>query len=162
MRIRACGVIAVAVACCACRSHDESAPPQREVQPAEARPPGSAAPPAAGVDVAARPATTHAATEPANEAVVDAPRTQDTVAQIRLDLAALEARLDQLMLAAPGATSDAERAAVQAQLAEIAKQRAALQQRILAAKAAAAEAQRASGAHITQECLDNPLAKGCS
>jgi len=36
-----------------------------------------------------------------------------------------------------------------------------MEKRIQEARNAAAKAERAKGVHISKECLDNPLAKGC-
>jgi DNA repair exonuclease SbcCD ATPase subunit len=52
--------------------------------------------------------------------------------------------------------------AAQSRLQELQREQAEMRQRVAEAKAAAEKAQRAKGVHISQECLNNPLAKGCN
>jgi DNA repair exonuclease SbcCD ATPase subunit len=52
--------------------------------------------------------------------------------------------------------------AAQQRLQELQREQAEMRQRVAEAKAAADKAQRAKGVHISQECLNNPLAKGCN
>jgi hypothetical protein len=57
--------------------------------------------------------------------------------------------------------NEADREAAKQKLEELQKERADMEERAAAAKAAADKAERARGLHVSQECLDNPLAKGC-
>jgi len=52
--------------------------------------------------------------------------------------------------------------AAQQRLQELQREQAEIRQRVEAAKAAAEHAQRLKGVHISDECKNNPLAKGCS
>jgi chromosome segregation ATPase len=158
---RRCWLLAALLACCACQAHDDRRPAPRD-QPQPAQPAPSAADRQPGVQNgvengvengvqsavqdSARAAA--AAREAMNQAMIASQRAQETVDQISKELVALEAQLDQLAGRVASAVTDADRAAVQAQLTEIARQRGELQQRITAAKAAAAEAQRARGAAL--------------
>jgi DNA repair exonuclease SbcCD ATPase subunit len=156
------------------RAQAEAARPQAEAENARlqglAEPEGhdAPAPPAAAPDEirrqaeAARLDVERAAAATTQQAVADVQRTQDTIDQLTKDLAALDARLDQAIRLVVSATTDADRTAAQASVAELMKQRGELQQRMAAAKAAAANAERAQGVHVSKECLENPLAKGCS
>jgi hypothetical protein len=58
------------------------------------------------------------------------------------------------------AQTRADRLAAQARLEQLRKHKLEMELAIQAARAAAAKARRA-GIHLTQECLDNPLATGC-
>ena len=68
------------------------------------------------------------------------------VAKLEGELTELSARID---------------AAPPDQAPELRKQRAELGARLSAAKSWVLNARRRAGVHITKECLDNPLAKGC-
>ena len=59
------------------------------------------------------------------------------------------------------AQDEADRQAAQEKLAALQKEKADVAERLDAAKAAAERAERKKGVHVSQECLDNPLAKGC-
>lgn len=166
MPTRRCWPLAALLACCACQAHDDRSPaPRDQPQPAQPAPSAGDRPPKvqSGVQSAVQDSARAAAAarEAVNQALIASQRAQETVDQISKELVALEAQLDQLAGRVAGAVTDADRAAVQAQLTEIARQRGELQQRIAAAKAAAAEAQRARGAALRPECVENPLARGC-
>ena len=60
------------------------------------------------------------------------------------------------------AQTDADRRAAQANLDKLRQQKFEMEKRIQEAKNAAAKAERVKGVHLSKECLDNPLAKGCS
>jgi hypothetical protein len=60
------------------------------------------------------------------------------------------------------AQTDADRKAAQSNLDKLRQQKFEMEQRIAAAKAAAEKAKRAQGLHLSKECLENPLAKGCN
>jgi hypothetical protein len=63
--------------------------------------------------------------------------------------------------AVQAAQDDADRRAAQERLEALQQDRADMEERVAAAKAAADRAERKKGVHVTQACLDNPLAKGC-
>ena len=60
------------------------------------------------------------------------------------------------------AQNDADRASAKARLIKLQQEQAEMKQRAAEARAAAERAERKKGVKISKECLDNPLAKGCS
>ncbi len=98
----------------------------------------------------------------AEQAAKDAKEAQDKVARLSNDLIDLGHKVDQATDALAAAQNDADRQAARAKLDQLRKERAEMEQHIAEAKAAAAKAERAKGVHVSKECLDNPLAKGCS
>lgn len=78
------------------------------------------------------------------------------------DRVALDDKIAKAVDAVAGAQSDAERTRASVELQQLRKAKVDLEAKVAAAKAAAARAERAKGVHISKECLDNPLAKGCS
>jgi hypothetical protein len=75
------------------------------------------------------------------------------------DARAAQNRLTDLVMSA---TTDVERAAAAAKL-DVARQRVSeLETKLAEAEAAVERAERLQGIHVTKECLENPLAKGCS
>jgi hypothetical protein len=85
-------------------------------------------------------------------------RLQEVVAQ----LDALNERIASAQQAINAAQSQAERDAANARLRALQKEQAEMRQKIAEAKAAAAKAEREKGVHVSPECMQNPLAKGCS
>lgn len=98
----------------------------------------------------------------ADEAAKAAKEAQAKVDKLQSDLIDLAKRVDQATDALAAAQNDADRQAARAKLDQLRKERAEMEQHIADAKAAAAKAERAKGVHVSKECLDNPLAKGCS
>ncbi len=98
----------------------------------------------------------------ADEAAKQAKEAQDKVAKLSNDLIDLGHRVDQATDALAAAQNDADRQAARAKLDQLRKERAEMEQHIADAKAAAAKAERAKGVHVSKDCLDNPLAKGCT
>ena len=98
----------------------------------------------------------------AEEAIKASKEAQDKVAKLQTDLIDLGHRVDQATDALAAAQNDADRSAARAKLDQLRKERAEMEQHIADAKAAAAKAERAKGVHVSKECLDNPLAKGCT
>jgi len=98
----------------------------------------------------------------AEKAAKDAKEAQEKVAKLSNDLIDLGHRVDQATDALAAAQNDADRSAARAKLDQLRKERAEMEQHIADAKAAAAKAERARGVHVSKECLDNPLAKGCT
>ncbi|MEO8706938.1 MAG: hypothetical protein ABI867_43325 [Kofleriaceae bacterium] len=78
------------------------------------------------------------------------------------DLAALDQRVGSAAEGVAAATTDAERAQAKAALDKLRREKTEMESRIATAKAEAARAERRRGVSISKECLDNPLAKGCS
>ncbi len=70
-------------------------------------------------------------------------------------------QVDAAVAAVAAAKNDKELALAKAKLDELQKQRAKLATDIAAAKANAEKAERTRGVHVSKECIDNPLAKGC-
>ena len=99
-----------------------------------------------------------AAAEQANK---DAQRAEDLVEKLAKDVDDLSARITDALGKVSEAQSDADRAAASARLQELQRGQAEMRARVEAAKAAAAHAERVKGVHISPECLNNPLAKGC-
>jgi predicted nucleic acid-binding Zn-ribbon protein len=79
-----------------------------------------------------------------------------------LDLSALDDKISKAVDAVASAQTDAEGTRTTLELRQLRKEKVDLEAKLAAAKAAAARAERAKGVHISKECLDNPLAKGCS
>jgi colicin import membrane protein len=98
----------------------------------------------------------------AAKAAADAKATADSVTKLQGDLDKLARSVDQAIDDVNAAKSKADVDAVKAKLSQLQAERAELERQIAAAKAAAARAERAKGVHISPECLENPLAKGCS
>jgi len=98
----------------------------------------------------------------ATEAVKDAAGAQEKVMQLEKTAADMMEKINGAITAVEAAQSDADRTAAKAKLIALQAEQAAMQVAIAAAKAAAAKAARLKGVKISPECLDNPLAKGCS
>jgi len=108
------------------------------------------------VDVEA--ATAEAAFQRAN---ADAKAAADQVQALQTELDASVKEIDAAVTAVANSTSDAERSNAAATLRASQVKQADLKTRIAAATAKATAAERAKSVHISQECLDNPLAPNC-
>jgi colicin import membrane protein len=97
----------------------------------------------------------------AQKAVEDAKAAQDRVDQLDREFRDLDKRLGDAQSAFNTARTEADRNAAQAKLDELHRQKLEMEQRIQAAKDAAVKAERKKGVHLSKECLENPLAKGC-
>jgi predicted RNase H-like nuclease (RuvC/YqgF family) len=97
----------------------------------------------------------------AAQAQQDAKDAAERVASLDREFRDLDSRLGAAQNAFNAAKTEADRAAAQAKLDELHRQKVEMQQRIEAAKLAADKAERKKGFHVRQECLDNALAKGC-
>src|SRR5262249_30235262 len=98
----------------------------------------------------------------AEQAVKDAKEAQEQAEKLQRDA---EEMNKQTMAAVADVATKKEKAdieAAQARLAALQKAQAEMNARIAEAKAKADRAERLKGVKIKQECLDNPLAKGCS
>lgn len=82
---------------------------------------------------------------------------------LRLEKEASEiiAKINEAIGAVDSAQNDAERHIAKLKLAALQKEHAELNTQIAEAKAATARAKRLRGFKISDECQDNPLAKGC-
>ena len=98
----------------------------------------------------------------AQDAIKAAHEVEERLDQISRDLAALDQRVSAAVDQVVAAQNNAERATASERLKELQRQKAEMEQRIGEAKAAAEKAQRKKGVKISQDCMDNPLAKGCS
>lgn len=78
------------------------------------------------------------------------------------DLDDVSSKLDKAIADVASAQDAAALAAAQKHLAELNREKAEMNARLAAAKQAAEKAERAKGVHISKECQENPLAKGCS
>jgi DNA repair exonuclease SbcCD ATPase subunit len=90
-----------------------------------------------------------------------AQQAQETVDQLSQDMRDQDARLSAAEEVVRTARADAERQSAQANLDRLRQHKLEMEKRIQEARNAAAKAERAKGMHISRECLDNPLAKGC-
>jgi colicin import membrane protein len=98
----------------------------------------------------------------AEQAKKDAREAQEAVDKLQKDLGDLQTRVDVAVDNVVSAQNDADRASAKAKLDALKREKYEMEQRIAEAKAKAARAERLKGVKIKQECLDNPLAKGCS
>jgi septal ring factor EnvC (AmiA/AmiB activator) len=99
------------------------------------------------------------AEQAAKQAAQEAKEAQDRVEKLASDLADLDSRLKAATDALIAAQNDADRNAARASLDKVRRDKLEIEQRIRAERAAA---ERATGVHRSKECLENPLAKGCS
>lgn len=86
----------------------------------------------------------------------------EKVNQLLHDIKEQDGRLGSAEQALRTAQTDADRRAAQANLDKLRQQKFEMEKRIQEAKNAASKAERARGVHLSKECLENPLAKGCS
>lgn len=78
------------------------------------------------------------------------------------ELDELNAKVTAALTALTDAKTDADRAATKAQLWQLQKDQTDLKQRVDTARRAAEAVQRPTDVKLSKECVDNPLAKGCS
>ena len=96
------------------------------------------------------------------EAQAIAKEAQDRVDKLSRDMKEQDAQLDAAQQKLTTAQTDADRRAAQANLDRLRQQKIEMEKRIQEAKDKAAKAERARGVHLSKECLENPLAKGCA
>ena len=97
----------------------------------------------------------------ADQAVKDAADAKEKLDKVSKDLDDLNDRVNKSVNDVVAAQNDADRAAAKTRLAQLQQEQYEMKQRVAAAKAAADKAERNKGVHLSQECLNNPLAKGC-
>ncbi|HTL36532.1 MAG TPA: hypothetical protein VL326_25540 [Kofleriaceae bacterium] len=98
----------------------------------------------------------------AAQAVKDANDAKDKLDRIMKDLDDLDTKVGAAVSAVADAQNDADRASAKQRLIALQKEQYDMKQRAAAARAAAEKAERLKGVKISKECMDNPLAKGCS
>jgi hypothetical protein len=86
----------------------------------------------------------------------------EKVEKLQASFIDMTTQVNNAIAAVDAAQGDADRASAKAKLADLQRRQAEIQAQMAAAKAAAERAQRLKGVKISKECLDNPLAKGCS
>jgi colicin import membrane protein len=86
---------------------------------------------------------------------------KERVDKLDSDMKAQNEQLESAQVAVKNAKSANDLRAAQDNLDRLRQQKFEMEQRIAAARAASAKAERAKGVHISKECMENPLAKGC-
>jgi len=97
----------------------------------------------------------------AKQAIAEAQAAKDRLGKLDGELGDLDARMKAALDAVAKATTEAKRSAAKSVVEGLNKEHADLLARIAEAKAALAKAERTKGVHVSKECIDNPLAKGC-
>ena len=97
-----------------------------------------------------------------DEAVAAAQEAKDRLVKLEKDLDEIQEKVGKAVNDLSVAQNDADRQAARGKLAEAQKEQYEMKQRVATAKAAAERAERNKGVHISDECKNNPLAKGCS
>ena len=97
----------------------------------------------------------------AQQAINDAKAATEQLNKVTRDLDDLNTKTAAAQAAVNLAQNDADRANANAKLRQLQQEQADMRGRVEAAKQAAATAERRKGVHISKECIDNPLAKGC-
>jgi TolA-binding protein len=111
---------------------------------------------------AAEPSPEDKARMEAEAAVKAAAKAMARLDELDRQLAELNKRVDAAVDQITRAQNDADRTAATRTLDKLRFDKTALERDIIEAKEAAAKAQRNKGVHVSKECIDNPLAKGCS
>ncbi|HEV7558075.1 MAG TPA: hypothetical protein VGO00_21555 [Kofleriaceae bacterium] len=112
--------------------------------------------------VAAEPSPEAKAHAEAATAIKAADEAKARVDELANMLDKLNRNVDEAVTQTMNAHTDAERAAATTTLEKLRSQKTAIEREVMSAKEAAAKAERAKGVHVSKECIDNPLAKGCS
>jgi chromosome segregation ATPase len=102
------------------------------------------------------------AEQQAAQAMADSKAARDQLTAVQTKLGELDAHVSAAVDAVAAAQTQTDRDALVAKLASLQREKAELEAKMAEAKASAARAERMKGVHISKECLDNPLAKGCS
>jgi len=97
----------------------------------------------------------------AAEARLEAREATEIVERLQRDVATLDERTQKAVDMVVAAQTDADRANAKARLEALRKEKEEMDRRLAEARARAAKAERQRGTKIREECLDNPLAKGC-
>jgi colicin import membrane protein len=107
-------------------------------------------------------ATAQEAQKEAAQAKKDAEEAALKVHQLEQAVADQQDKIDKAVSDVANAKSAQDIANAQAHLVLLQKEQADMKAAAIAARAAAEKANRAKGIHVSQKCLDNPLAPGCS
>ncbi|SRR5258706_1160343 len=94
-------------------------------------------------------------------AVKAAEQAQELVDKLKRDLDDMDKKVSGAVDAVVSAQNDADRSAAKANLDRMRQQKADYERRLAEARAAAEHAKRLRGATVSEECKNNPLAKGC-
>jgi len=84
------------------------------------------------------------------------------VEKFQRDLDEMDSKVTKAVADVAAAKDASDIKLAQNRLMELQREQAEMKQRVAAAKAAAEKAERNKGLHVSKECMDNPLAKGCS
>ena len=98
----------------------------------------------------------------AQQAIQDAKAAQDRVDQLAREIKEQDQELADAEAAVRNAHTDEERKAAQRKLDTLRQKRIEIKNRSRPVRLAAEQSERAKGVHLRKECLENPLAKGCS
>jgi hypothetical protein len=96
------------------------------------------------------------------EAHKRAAEARKAVEDLQKELDEVDAKVTKAVDDVASAENEAQRNAAVARLQNLRAERQAIATRTADAKAAAERAERVKGVKISKECIDNPLAKGCS
>jgi hypothetical protein len=133
-----------------------------EAMPTQPQLPNSVSPDDPGHQMQSDAAARHAAEAAAQEAAKRAFEAKTQLDAVMRDLEMLDTKVTDAVTAVTEAQTDADRTAAGARLMQLKQEHQELLQRAAAARAAAERAERTKAVKISKECLDNPLAKGCS
>ena len=109
-------------------------------------------------DAAKRATAAEEAAEAARRVAKDAAA---TIEKMQGELTEIATQVDKATADLAAATDKAARDLAQQKLTELQKMKTAMEAKLAEAKTMAASAKRAQGVHVSKECMDNPLAKGC-
>jgi colicin import membrane protein len=98
----------------------------------------------------------------ADQAKKDSEEAADRVHKLEQQVADQQDKIDKAVSDVANAKNASDIAAAQSRLAQLQKEQADMKIAAAAARQAAEKANRAKGIHVSQKCLDNPLAPGCS
>jgi len=98
----------------------------------------------------------------AAQAVKDAAEAKDQLDKVMKQLDELDANVNKAVNAVADAQNDADRASAKQRLIALQREQYEMKQRANEARAKAEKAERNKGIKISKECMDNPLAKGCT
>ena len=95
-------------------------------------------------------------------AVADADEAKRKLDDLMRELEEFDRKVGVAVTAIDDALTDADRAAAKSRLQQALKEYEELKERVVEARARFARAKRLSGANFSKECMENPLARGCS
>ena len=98
----------------------------------------------------------------AQQAIKDSEEAKEKLNKVMKDLDEIESKVSQAVTAVADAQNDADRKSAADRLKKLQQEQFEMKQRAAEARAAADRAERRKGVKISKECMENPLAKGCS